>query len=97
MDELKVLIEHEWQDFDVEFGQRMPEEIGGVKVVRSDTLEEAVENDIGRLIHSLSVVVCEQEAALVVVYEDDDEGSDFYGYLARLQEDELLTYASRFS
>lgn len=92
---MKVLIGDEWKEFEVEFGKKMPEEIGGVEIV-SDALEEEISAHIGYETFALSVACCQFGQLLLAQYMHYGT-EDFTSYTVRLSPHELDTYTNLFS
>lgn len=90
---MKVLIDHEWQDFEVKFGEKMPEEIGGVEVC-SGKLEDELWADIGYDTFSISVTLCKTKQLLLAQYMHYGV-EDSTVYSVRLSVKEFYTYTDR--
>lgn len=93
---MKVLIGDEWKEFKVEFGTKMPEEIGGVEITPSESLEGAMWRTLKREVLCWSVThIDNSNDCLMVSFVNDDLDEDFCGYIAHMTTAETLTYTSR--
>lgn len=88
---MKVLIDGNWQEFEVEFGEAMPEEIGGVQIFPTRMLEDQIWDDLDREIFSFSVYADPASQLLLVQYLNYEE-PDFSAYEVKLSDGEFITY-----
>lgn len=91
---MKVLIDNEWKEFEVEFGEAMPEEIGGVEIFPSEDLEETIWADIDQEPLKISVAAKDFRQMLLVQYVHYGT-LDMIGYSAQFSPSESDTYANQ--
>lgn len=87
-DELKVLIEHEWKEFDVEFKEAHPD--GGV-IVESKQLQRSCSRYIHDVVDTI-VAVYDEDGAAILCFTEDDEPNINGSFLCQLFTEELHTY-----
>lgn len=92
---MKVLIDDEWKEFEVEFGEKMPEDVGGVEIIPSTELEDEILSDVGPEWTCLSVS-CYGATQLLLTQYMHYGIADGITYAVQLRPEEYHTYIDLF-